>query len=293
MGKVVYLAVFLMAAALFSTCKNMPPSRSPAALSMTFEGIEAENPDHLNLSFNLKIENRLRLDGKATASSLHVEINGQKANSGISLANPSNVENALSPEFTFKAASTAFFPLMLNLDMAALAAEGINPADNYRVNLSIDFDLFFNNAPPAQAEVSCFAVFPGVRAPEFTVTAIAILRDELINTRFKVTININNPNPFPMTLSSFNYELYGNGLLWADATERNVLQIPERSSLQTNLFLVMNFINMRRDLLDRIIRLQDVNYRFTGNARVTAGVDYLPVFNTGFDLAGYSQVLDE
>jgi LEA14-like dessication related protein len=293
MGKVVYLAVFLMAAALFSTCKNMPPSRSPAALSLTFEGIEAENPDHLNLSFILKIETHLRRDGKATASSLHVEINGQKANSGISLTNPSNAENAPSPEFTFKAASTDFFPLRLDLDMAALAAEGIGPADDYRVNLTIDLDLFFDNAPPVQAKVSCLAVFPGVRAPEFTVTAIAVLKAELINTRFKVTININNPNSFPVTLSSFNYELYGNGLLWADGTERNVLQIPEISSAETSLFLVMNFTNMRRDLLDRILRLQSVNYRFTGNARVATSVDYLPVFNTVFDLVGSSAVLDE
>jgi hypothetical protein len=96
-----------------------------------------------------------------------------------------------------------------------------------------------------------------------------------------------------VTLSSFNYELYGNGLLWADGTERNVLQIPERSSAGTSLFLVMNFTNMRRDLLDRVIRLQNVNYRFTGNARVTTGVDYLPFFNAGFDLSGYSAVLDE
>jgi LEA14-like dessication related protein len=96
-----------------------------------------------------------------------------------------------------------------------------------------------------------------------------------------------------VTLSSFNYELYGNGLLWADGTEINVLQIPEKSSAGTDLFLMMNFINMRRDLLDQIIRLQNVNYRFTGNARVSTGVDYLPVFNTVFDLSGYSPVLDE
>jgi LEA14-like dessication related protein len=285
MEKTLCFAVFLMAAALFLTCKNTPPSRSGAASSLTFESIEAANPNHLNLSFILKIENRFPFDGKAKAESRHVEINGQEANSGISLTSPS--------EFPLKAASTAFFPLKLDLDMATLAAEGIEPADDYRVNLTIDLDLSFDDAPSVRTRVSCLAVFPGVQAPEFTVTAIAILRAELINTIFKVTININNPNSFPVTLSSLNYELYGNGLLWADGTEKNVLQIPEKSSAGTNLFLMMNFINMRRDLLDRIIRLQDVNYRFTGNARVAAGVDYLPVFNTVFDLSGYSAVLDE
>jgi LEA14-like dessication related protein len=262
-------------------------------LSLTFESIEAANPDNLNLSFVLKIENRLPHDGKAKVESLHVEINGQEANSGIGLASPPNAGNTDSPEFALQAASAAFFPLRLDLDMAALAEEGIDPADDYQVNLIVDLGLSFGNAPPVQTKVSCLAVFPGVRPPEFTVTAIAILKAELINTKFKVTINVDNPNPFPVTLSSFRYELYGNGLLWADGTEKNILQIPEKSSAETNLFLMMNFTNMKRDLLDRIIRLQHVNYRFTGNAQVATGVDYLPVFNAGFILAGYSAVLDE
>jgi LEA14-like dessication related protein len=285
-------AFFLMAAALF-TCKSTPPSRSGAALSLTFENIETVTPNHLDLSFTLKIENRLPLDGKAEAKSWNVEINGQKANSGIGLASPSNAENAGFPEFTLRAASDTFCPLRLTLDMATLTSEGIDPADDYRVNLIIDLGLSFDDTPPVQTKVSCLAVFPGVRAPEFTVTAIAILKDELINTRFKVTLNIDNPNFFPVTLSSFNYELYGNGRLWADGTERNVLQIPEKSSAGISLFLVMNFIDMKRDLLEQIIRLQNVNYRFTGNARVTTGLDYLPFFNTVFSLAGHSPVLDE
>ena len=54
----------------------------------------------------------------------------------------------------------------------------------------------------------------------------------------------------------------------------------------------MNFINMKRDLLDQVINLEDVNYRFTGEAKVITGVEYLPGFSTGFDLSGYSEVLE-
>jgi len=56
---------------------------------------------------------------------------------------------------------------------------------------------------------------------------------------------------------------------------------------------MMNFINMRRDLLDQIINLIDVNYRFAGQAMVGTGVEYLPMFKTEFDLSGYSQVLEK
>ena len=59
------------------------------------------------------------------------------------------------------------------------------------------------------------------------------------------------------------------------------------------MFLMMNFINMRRDLLDQIINLIDVNYRFAGQAMVGTGVEYLPMFKTEFDLSGYSVVLEK
>jgi hypothetical protein len=55
----------------------------------------------------------------------------------------------------------------------------------------------------------------------------------------------------------------------------------------------MNFINMERRLLDQIINLVDVNYHFIGKAQVSTGIDYFPKFNTGFDLSGYSKVLEK
>jgi hypothetical protein len=55
----------------------------------------------------------------------------------------------------------------------------------------------------------------------------------------------------------------------------------------------MNFINMERSLLNQIINLVDVNYRFTGKTQVSTGIDYLPNFSTGFDLSGYSKVLEK
>jgi LEA14-like dessication related protein len=118
------------------------------------------------------------------------------------------------------------------------------------------------------------------------------LKAELINTRFRVSLKVDNPNPFPMELSSFVYELYGEGRFWADGREKNVLKIPALETAETRLFLVMNFIDMKRSLLDQIINLQDVNYRFKGEALVRTEVDYLPQFRTVFDLSGYSQVFD-
>jgi LEA14-like dessication related protein len=129
-----------------------------------------------------------------------------------------------------------------------------------------------------------------IREPEFTITSIRILQAELINTRFRVKVRINNPNPFPVELSSLRYKLYGAGRFWAEGTEKDVFLIPPGGSEEKELYLVMNFIEMRRDLLDRIIALKNVRYRFTGTVEVAAGTDRKIIHSGSFDLEGESEV---
>jgi LEA14-like dessication related protein len=136
------------------------------------------------------------------------------------------------------------------------------------------------------------AVFPRIRAPEFTIAAIAIMKAELVNTRFRVDLRIDNPNIFPVALSSLNYELYGKGRFWARGRERNILEIPPKGQAAARLFLEMNFTNMRRELLDEVIALGTVPYRFTGEALVDTGLSLLTSFRMTFDRQGVSAVVD-
>ena len=181
--------------------------------------------------------------------------------------------------------------ILLKMDMAALAAEGLAPKDDYEVSLT----LSLSHGPDLRERivVSGFAAFPGVREPEFSISSIATLKAELVNTRFRVAIKIVNRNPFPVELSSFRYELYGNGRFWADGIARDIIEIPGMSAVEGRLFLPMNFIDMDRNLLDQIINLVDVNYRFTGEVQVSTGIEYIPSFSSTFDLSGYSQVFED
>jgi len=285
-----------MASLLLPSCKSAPvpsPAEEPApSASLVFKDIEAASPERLKLNFTLETEVPLPSAGQARIESWRVELNGQKAGKGFTLEKPEASPQAGAQPLIQK------FSLGLSMDISSLAAQGLAPADEYQVNLILNLSFVGNgeadqnSSPSGELEVSGIAVFPGVQAPVFSIQSIAILKAELINTRFRVGLKIDNPNPYPVELSSFGYELYGNGRLWADGTEKNIIRVPGKSYVEGNLFLIMNFINMKRDLLDQIIRLEDVNYRFTGDAQVGTGVEYLPKFKTGFDLSGYSQVFD-
>ena len=130
---------------------------------------------------------------------------------------------------------------------------------------------------------------PKILEPDFSVSSIIILQAELVNTRLKVKLRIENPNPFPVSLSSLNYELYGEGSFWADGTEKNIFTVPASDFMEKDLYLVMNFIDTKRDLLDKVIALESVMYRFAGT--VVISVMDMPVLTKNFNLEGESEVI--
>jgi hypothetical protein len=47
---------------------------------------------------------------------------------------------------------------------------------------------------------------------------------------------------------------------------------------------------MRRDLLDQVIAMDRVRYRFAGTVQIGTGVEYLPEYTESFNLQGESEV---
>ena len=130
----------------------------------------------------------------------------------------------------------------------------------------------------------------GVMEPVFEILSIIIIQAELINTQFEATLKIDNPNSFPVELSFLRYELHGNGMFWADGVESDVVVVPANSSVETKFRFSMNFINMNRRLLDDVIAMRQVQYRFRGDAQVRARVPRAPVFTMNYDISGLSEV---
>ena len=126
--------------------------------------------------------------------------------------------------------------------------------------------------------------------PEFEIVSIVILQADLVNTDFETELRIINPNDFAVELSSIEYELHGNGMFWAEGSENDILHIPANSVCETKFRFSMNFINMNRRILDDVIRLRQVQYKFCGDVVVKAVIPGVPPFPMTFDCSGYSEV---
>jgi LEA14-like dessication related protein len=271
-----------------------PPLPPDPSVLLRFTGINALDIDHVSMEFQLLIENPRTETARADIERFRVEINGREPAEGIQIlpglgGAPLAVKSAQSYGET---PGLSVFPFKLELNLAKLTESGLPLTDDYNVKLTTALGISYGGDSPIRAIARESAVFPRIRRPVFTITDIAVLQAELINTLFRVNLKVENPNPFPVELSAFQYELYGSGRFWAGGREKNILRIPPRESAEAKLFLVMNFINMKRDLLDQVIAFENVRYRFAGEALVSTGIEYLPQFRSSFDLSGLSEVYE-
>ncbi|GHU81250.1 hypothetical protein FACS189468_3410 [Spirochaetia bacterium] len=265
-------------------------------LSLSFDRLEAAGPQALTLYFELNAENPRSSAARLSLKQGHLTLDDRETGGEIHVA---MAEGELGPHssavfpviFTLEK-QTQLLPVLSGQDGAESPEQGRPDFDETRARAALDLVFAFSNGDTVEAETAAATIFPRIREPEFAIVSIAVLKGDLINTRFKVKLRMTNPNVFPVDLSSFTYALYGAGRLWAEGMESNALTIPAKGSRETELTILMNFINMRRELLDQIAALRQVRYRFAGEAELATGIEYLPEFRYHFDLSGNTAVLE-
>ena len=293
--------LFLAAILLYTACKTLPPKPEKMPVStLAFNRIEGKGIHQIVLFYHFETENPRAASMIMMIQNWKTTINGYEVNAQNAVLKSngdvfSSIPLSVAPGKTIE----MDFELYLDLNTYIQAAQNspdkspeFIEADEFITELRLEVSCQYGSTQPIIDYASATTKFPRIREPEFSIISIAIMQAELINTRFAVTLKIDNPNPFPVTLSSLKYELFGHGLFWADGNEQNVLAIPAKDSAQTRLFLIMNFINMKRGLLNEIIAMRRVNYRFTGEAQAGTTIPWLPQFSMKFDKSGYSEVFE-
>ncbi|MCL2175193.1 MAG: LEA type 2 family protein [Treponema sp.] len=126
--------------------------------------------------------------------------------------------------------------------------------------------------------------------PSFEVVSIAVIQADIVVTEFETILKITNSNNFALELKSLTYELFGKGASWAKGSVKDILRIPAEGSAETRFVFEMNFINMSRSLLDDVVAMRQVQYRFKGNAEVHPALPRVQPFVINYDCSGLSEV---
>jgi LEA14-like dessication related protein len=279
-------AVLALCLSCASPAPAKPVAKSEAppvpTASLSFDRVEAEGPERLSLWFSLEAENPRSLPVRLFSAEWQALFNGEaEATTAFTAADvslPGGEKSALQ--------------VRLDLDPTVLLKDDTGTNASCETELSFNLRFDYGEGSSGTIPVKAAAIFPLVREPEFRVMSVAVKKEELLDTSFKVKIRLKNPNIFPVELSAFSFALYNGGNLWADGKKRNVLIIPQGQSAETDLLLTMNFIDMRRNLLDQVIAMEQIDYRFAGEATVSTGIPYLPQFRWKFDQSGRSAVVN-
>jgi LEA14-like dessication related protein len=277
------LVLAALASACLAGCAHVPENAaSRPEVRLLFDRMEADTPDTLTFYLVIPISNPGKKGAAVRLAGSQAFVNGVELSGGYAIRSNSAYTAAASQE-EIGAVYT------LNMKNLFPPLEGGTP--DIETKAVVELDFLFDGGGCSTVHAEAVYAFPRVQEPEFSIVSIAVVQAELINTRFKVRVKIRNPNPFPVTLSSFSYELYGSGYLWAGGRKKKLFDIPGNGETEDNLFLVTNFMDTHRSLLDQVIAMRNVRYRFTGEAEIGTGVSYLPNFTAGFDLNGDSEVL--
>ncbi|MHB9293753.1 hypothetical protein Holit_02883 [Hollandina sp. SP2] len=263
---------------------SVPVQEADPRVQLTFDHLEAKTTEYITLYFVLQVDNPRSIPATMDIRRWQFMVNGLPQHEGATLIFTEE-DPRVGP------VTSAQFSLGLAVDLSECFGLEEAEFDIYRTNLETDLVFTFALEAHTAAHVSAEAVFPRIREPKFTITTIVVNQGELINTRLKVGLRIDNPNTFPLELSSLAYEFYGDERFWADGTDPVVRHIPAQSSTQAQILMEMNFIDMNRKLLEDILLAKQVYYRFTGEVAVLTTIEYLPRFCVDFDLSGNSVVM--
>lgn len=275
-GMYVILALLL---ALLSACATSVPVPEPAIKpELGIEALELTALDLDTVSAQLALQLINAGDTALALSTVYVT-----ASSGdFDIAEPLHMD--LDGLSLVPGAATS-----IKLDLSLSVPQGQEPL----VPLSINATIVFASAERGEESLSIARLcdVPRILPPRLRIASIRILKDELINTKLRVDLEVHNPNAFPVSFCSLDYRLYGESRYWASDSIARPFEVLPMETTMARLYMTMNFTDMSRQLLDQVIRLATVRYRLVGQGSIDTGLEFLPQFVLPFDMSGQTEVL--
>lgn len=269
-------AAALAALTLLASCATEEPAPPPSIeVSILSVAVSAIDLDSARVTAEFRVANA----GAAavTLSSLRLSADSE----GVTLAAPPMLDLCSA---RLEPGAGATVPFAFDVDAPA----GDAPTIPLRLTARLEYASATGGTDATTIERRCD--FPRIMPPVMSISSIRILKDELINTKLRVDLVVENPNAFPLSFAALDYRLYGEGRYWASGSLAERFVAPAGQAATASLYLTMNFTDMSRSLLDQVIKLATVRYRLVGAGRIDTGLEFLPQFVQPFDMEGETGV---
>jgi len=277
------LAALALLAGCATTHSRTAPV-APARLPLTAQAVgslHAEGLNTVNFMFTVKIDN-------PNSEQVRVE----STRSRLMIASVPEAACAGSGNVSVPAKGSASLRIDCSVDAQQLyrTLPELTRKREAPWNFDATMQVTYSSGATGVVHAATEGSFPIVREPTVRIVSLRIERYDLIETKLSLTVDVSNPNLFPVTFESMQYEFSAEDRVWGDGTVHLPQPIGPVQTGAVQIPLRLNFIDMGRRVLDLVASLGTVSYHLTGHATVRTPTDLIPEFLMEFDHQGRIKV---
>jgi LEA14-like dessication related protein len=120
---------------------------------------------------------------------------------------------------------------------------------------------------------SCSTLPKDLKPPKFEVVKIEMQSSDMFAQRFKIRLNVENPNAIELPIKSLDYKLFLMGDSFGEGLSEEPFVLPANGEAQFDMLLTTNFVSSLGRLVNRVgsRKLQDIEYEIAGNVALQKG----------------------
>jgi LEA14-like dessication related protein len=181
-------------------------------------------------------------------------------------------------------------PLSIRFQELLDTYEAVRSRDEaaYAVGIDLQFDLPALGAVtvPVRRE----GIFPIVRAPTVRVAELRVDSLGITGARLALTVRVDNPNAFALTLGSLDYAFAVQERVWIDGSIDRPRTIPAEGSGEITGEFSLSFAAFGRTVRDLLLGDEAIEYSFLANATIDPALELIPTVSLPFNRQGRVQV---
>jgi LEA14-like dessication related protein len=148
--------------------------------------------------------------------------------------------------------------------------------------LTFELPVIGEVAVPLQGE----GMLPVIRLPRLTVSSLELDSIGLTQANLRLSLEVENPNAFPLGLEQLQYAFSVQDQLWLDGgTERSV-SIGQFGAEEIDLVFSLSFLSFGRSVRDLLLGDNAIRYEFDGAITVDPGLPLLTSTTIPYQLRG-------
>ena len=156
-------------------------------------------------------------------------------------------------------------------------------------NVSFSLPVVGSRTVPVQAE----GELPIPKIPRIQLRNFEMKQLSFSGAEVELSLRVNNPNPFGITLAGADYALQVNGKEWLDTALGESIRVSGSEARDITIPIELSASQMGSALVEMIGGRKEFDYKLTGQARVSAEIEgFTEEQVVPFDLEGVFNIDD-